>query len=71
MMKPVLQDVKASLGNRVKIIAVDVEKNVKAAAAHRVTGVPTLVLYKNGRVVWRQSGVIPPSQLKAIIETNV
>ena len=70
MMKPVLEEVKASLGEKVKIIKVDVERNVKAASAYHVTGVPTLVLFKNGRTVWRQSGVVPPSQLKQIIESH-
>jgi thioredoxin 1 len=70
MMKPILEEVKASMGNRAKIIKVDVDKNIKPASTYQVTGVPTLILFKKGQEVWRQSGVVPPSALKQVIERN-
>jgi thioredoxin 1 len=69
MMKPILEEVKASMGDKVRIVKVDVEKNVNAAASFQVSGVPTLVLFKKGQLVWRQSGVVRPGPLKQIIES--
>jgi thioredoxin 1 len=70
MMKPILEEVKTAMGDTVKIIKVDVEKNIQAASQYLVAGVPTFVLFKNGKPVWRQSGVIPPSALRQVIESN-
>ncbi len=70
MMKPILEEVKTSVGNKAKIIKVDVDKNTRAASQYNVTGVPTLILFKNGMPVWRQSGVVQPDTLKQVIETN-
>lgn len=71
MMKPILEEVKAAIGEKAKIIKVDEEKNIKAASTYQVTGVPTLVLFRGGKIVWRNSGVVSSGQLKKIIESNV
>lgn len=68
MMKPILEEVKASMGDSVSIIKIDVEKNNHAASQYQVSGVPTFILFKHGKPVWRQSGVVPTSTLKQIIE---
>ena len=70
MMAPILQQVKERIGERVTILKVDVDKNPQAAQAYQIQGVPTLILFKQGRPVWRQSGVIPAEQLQHILETN-
>lgn len=55
-MHPILKDVAAAVGDRAKVIKIDVEKNKKLADALRVKTLPTLVIYKNAEMVWRQSG---------------
>jgi thioredoxin 1 len=70
MMKPILEEVKASIGNKAKIVKVDVDKNIKPGSTYQVTGIPTFILFKKGREIWRRSGVIPPSALKQVIESN-
>lgn len=71
MMKPILEQVKQSIGEKVKIITIDVDKNQNAAQVYKVRGVPTLILFKNGKVIWRQSGVVSAERLKELIEANV
>ena len=55
-MHPVLKDVAAAMGDKAKVIKIDVDKNQELAEALRVKGLPTLMIYKNGEMVWRQSG---------------
>ena len=68
MMSPILKEVKDSLGDAVTIIKVDVDKNPQAAAAYQVQGVPTLIVFKNGKSLWRQSGVVPKNGLINILQ---
>lgn len=68
MMHPILQDASKQLGGKVKILKVDVDKNPLAASRYQVRGVPTLILFSKGEVVWRQSGVVPAHQLVQILE---
>ena len=68
MMSPILKEVKDSLGDEVTIIKVDVDKKPQAAAAYQVQGVPTLIVFKKGEAVWRQSGVVPKAGLVNILQ---
>lgn len=68
MMAPVLKEVKKELGESVTIIKVDVDKSPNAAHEYQVQGVPTLILFKNGKPLWRQSGVVPKAGLVGVIK---
>lgn len=67
-MKPILNDVKKQLGDKVRIIKIDVDKFTELAEQYRIQSVPTFILFKDGKKLWRQSGIIQGQQLKGIIE---
>ncbi|HMX38880.1 MAG TPA: thioredoxin [Saprospiraceae bacterium] len=69
-MMPILDDLKADLGNRVRIVKIDVDQNTDLAVKMKVMGVPTLMLYRNGKELWRQAGVVSKSALKEVIEQH-
>lgn len=70
MLAPILKQVKDDLGNQIKIIKVDVDKNQELAGKFQVRGVPTMVLFKEGKQLWRQSGVLQKQQIVDIITSH-
>jgi thioredoxin 1 len=67
MMPPILDQVKKELGDKVKILKIDVDKNQALASAYNVKGVPTLMVFKQGKQVWRESGVRQANELIGVI----
>lgn len=63
MMAPILQELKTKMDDRVRIIKIDVDRNPAIATAYQVQAVPTLILFKNGQLQWRQSGVLTTENL--------
>lgn len=68
-MHPVLENLKQQLGERIRILKVDVDKYQDTAAQYRVQAVPTLILFRGGKVLWRQSGAMPVASLMQVIKS--
>lgn len=66
-MHPVLEQLKQELGDSIRIVKLDVDKNEALANAYRIQSVPTLMLFRSGQVVWRQSGALRLNDLKSVI----
>lgn len=71
MLAPILEQVKDELGDDVKIVKIDVDKNQSLAGKYQVRGVPTLLLFKDGKQVWRQSGVLQKDAIVNVVRSHV
>jgi thioredoxin 1 len=71
MLAPILREVKEELGNKVKIVKIDVDKNPSLASKYQVRGVPTMLLFKNGESLWRQSGVLQKNEILRLVKTHL
>lgn len=71
MMPPILKDVKKQLGDRIRILKLDVDRNPAIAQKYQIRNVPTLVIFKNGQVVFRQAGVIPAQQIVQLLQPHL
>ena len=67
-MHPVLEQLKEQLGDNIRILKLDIDKNQALSATYRVQSVPTLMLFRNGEPVWRQSGVLEVGELSGVIQ---
>ena len=70
MLAPILEDAKSELGEGVKIVKIDVDKNEALAGKDQVKGVPTLILFKNGEQIWRQSGVLQKAEIVQLVKSH-
>lgn len=70
MLAPNLKAMKDQLGEEIKVIKIDVDKNPSIASRYQVRGVPTILLFKNGQQVWRQSGVLQTPQLLEVVNNH-
>lgn len=71
MLAPILSEVKSELNDQVKIIKIDVDKYQDLAAQYQVRGVPTMMIFKKGEMLWRQSGVLSKKDLVSILKTHL
>ena len=71
MLAPILKQVKEEMGNALKIVKIDVDKNQSLASTYQVRGVPTMVLFKNGKQVWRQSGVLQKNDIVRVVQQHI
>ena len=67
-MHPVLEQLKEQMGDRLRILKIDVDKNEALSSSYRVQAVPTLMLFRKGELLWRQSGALSLSQLSGIVK---
>lgn len=63
MVPPILDEVKKTLGIKIKIVKIDVDKNPSVSDSFQIRSIPTMILFRNGSPVWRQSGVVPATEL--------
>ncbi len=69
MMAPVFKELKTVMGEELKIVKINTEKNQQLSAKMNIRSIPTMILYKNGKIVWQQPGAMPLQALKDKIES--
>ena len=71
MMKPVLEELKKKMRNKIIILKIDIDKNISLSSEYRIQSVPTLVLWKQGEIIWRQSGALSLNELEQILSSYI
>lgn len=71
MQEPILKDVKERIGTSATILKIDIDKNPALANLYQVKSVPTLIIFKNKEIRWRQSGVFPANELERLLKENL
>ena len=69
MMPPILKELKDKVGDAVTILKLDIDRNPAVASAYGIQSVPTLIIFRDGQVKWRQSGVLQASQIKQVLDS--
>ncbi len=68
---PIIQNVKQKIGDKARIVKIDIDKNPELSQTLQIKGVPTLILYKNGAIKWRQSGVLSEMEILKILRDHI
>jgi thioredoxin 1 len=68
---PILKELAAELGDKVRVIKIDVDQNNAIASQYQIQSVPTLIVFKDGKPVWRQSGVVTKAALLGVLTQNM
>lgn len=68
-MKPILEELKTKIGSDATILKIDIDKSPATANTYQIRSVPTLILFKKGKILWKQSGVVPANEIYKIIKT--
>jgi thioredoxin 1 len=68
MMPPILKELKNKLGDAITILKMDIDRNPAVASSYQIQSVPTLMVFRNGQIKWRQSGVLPAAQIASVLE---
>ena len=71
MMPPILKEVKSNLGDQVKIIKIDSDKETQLSQKYQIRSIPTLIIFKNGKVLWKEAGVKQASELQTILKQYI
>lgn len=71
MQAPILEELKERIGEKANIVKIDVDKNPQAASLYQIRSVPTLIIFKNGEIRWRQSAVFSANELERLINENL
>ncbi|MCB0463691.1 MAG: thioredoxin [Flavobacteriaceae bacterium] len=71
LMHPILDDVKEAVGDKASILKIDVDKNQELASKYQVRGVPTIMVFKNGEQLFRQSGVLQKNELVELLNKHI
>lgn len=69
-MSPVIQEVARAIQGQARVIKVDIDKSVEAARVYGIQAVPTFIIFKNGNIVWRHSGIIDKNSLVNLLQQN-
>ena len=71
MQAPILEELKERIGEKANIVKIDVDKNPQAASLYQIRSVPTLIIFKNGEIRWKQSAVFSANELERLINENI
>ena len=70
-LSPIIEEVAVDMKGKVKVIKIDIDKNPAAAQVYQIRGVPTMILFKSGKLLWKQSGLMPKEMLLGVIKQNI
>jgi len=71
MQSPILKEIATDLGDKIKVIKIDVDQNSEIASRYNIQSVPTLIIFKNGKLVWRQTGIVSKNQLFSVLMKTI